>query len=70
MGERDPAFDSQLRQDVAAILQDFAAVLTEELCVALEVSVEKEALIMNRMGPLIDRFREGEDLSPREAWKN
>jgi len=62
--------DLQLRQDVADVLEDFATVLTEELCVVLEVPVEKEADVMNRMGSLINRFRKGEDLSPAEAWKN
>lgn len=70
MGERDPVFDAQLRQDVADVLRDFASVLSEELCVALEVPIEKEAAVMNRIGPLINRFRKGKDLTPREAWKN
>ena len=55
--------------NVAAVLIDFATVLTEEICVACDVPIEKEARVMERISPIIERFRRGKSLEPSKAWK-
>jgi len=54
---------------VADVLTDFAAVLTEEMAAALGLSWEVEAKIMERISPILNRFRKGSSLAPGEAYK-
>ena len=68
--------NKDLREDVAAVLMDFAAVLTEEIAASVafrkqhaHVGWKWEAAVMERISPLISRLREGKSLEPSEAHK-
>jgi len=54
---------------IVDVLTDFAAVLTEEMAAALGLSWEVEARCMERISPILNRFREGKSLAPGEAYK-
>ena len=57
-----------MRGQVADVLQDFAAVLTEEVAQKIGADIEWEADVMKRVNDLIRAFREG-DTSPENAYK-
>ena len=57
-----------MRNQVADVLQDFAAVLTEEVAQKIGADFEWEADVMKRVNGLIRAFREG-DTSPENAYK-
>ena len=57
-----------LRADVADVLMDFAAVLTEEIGVEMGASLDFEVTVMARISPIISRLRKGEDMSPGAAY--
>jgi len=53
--------------DIAAFLQDFCAVLTEEVARVAGADIEWEAKVMQRVNKLIKAFREG-DYSTDNAY--
>ena len=57
-----------MRNQVADVLQDFAAVLTEEVAQKIKADIDWEAGVMNRVNGLIRAFREG-DTSVENAYK-
>jgi len=65
----DKAGGNSLENRIADVLTDFAAVLTEEMAAALGLSWEVEARIMERISPILNRFRDGKSLAPSEAYK-
>lgn len=66
--------DKKLREDVADVLQDFVAVLTEATSDKISLPPdtqcwEWEAYVMRRLSPLIARLRKGKSLEPWEAYR-
>ena len=58
-----------IREDVADVLTDFAAVLTEEIAVEIGASLDFEDTVMKRISPILSRLRNAESLSPLDAYR-
>ena len=59
--------DKQLREDIAALLQDIVVVTAEE--VGAISSLNREFKIHDQLFPLIKRFREGKSMAVEDAYR-
>ena len=69
MGPINVQRSEDVEDRVADVLADFAVVLMEELAKELGLGWEVEMNVIERISPILDKFRKGESLDPSNAYR-